>query len=102
MKTLYNVTCTSKSKGTSTVCTLDHLIKTIKKEPRALEYYTFKIEEASMKQFKAKVWIHPSEGGDDYQMTFTVKAKDEIRAREMIEKGIREEGSDVVNDYQLV
>ena len=102
MKPIYKVKCTNKHNNKEVNCDLEGLLKQVKKNPFLLQGHNFEVTIDTKKQFTAKAWVHPEAGGDDYQMKITVCAQDVEEAKKLIEEALKEEGSCIINDYQLV
>jgi hypothetical protein len=53
-----------------------------------------------LKKFEAIAWIHPKNGGDDYQTKLEIKATNKVHAKKAIEEWIRERSA-ITTDYKL-
>ena len=55
-----------------------------------------------IKEFKYKVWVHPSEGGSDYTVELSIKCNSKKDADESVVKWLKKKKSAVLNDFALI
>ena len=75
---------------------------------RALIEYNAKIQKierdkarAKFKGFNVVAWIHPKNGGDDYQVDLQIEAESKAGAKTVVEKYLKRKSA-ITNDYAFV